>query len=619
MKGLSVGRMSGEIHLTAKEKLLVVSVVLAGITLAVYWQTSQFGFIRLDDPVYVVKNHRIQSGITLENIQWAFTTTYAEFWHPVTWLSLMLDYRLFGLQASAYHMNNLILHILSALLLLRLFYRMTGAIGKSAFIAAFFALHPIHVESVAWIAERKDVLSTFFGMFALCYYVDYAQNPNVKKYAVVFLFFILALMSKSSMLILPLIMILLDYWPLKRFEFQRPYSNLLVWQIREKAFLFLLSAVFSLITISVQPSVSHFPPGLRMANAIVSFVVYLQKTFFPVDLAVFYPFPSFVPASKIIGASILIAAVTILAVKSARRLPFLFVGWSWYGLSILPFLGIVQVGNHAMADRYMYFPLIGVGIALAWTIPCFFRSTSAGGKKLIALSAIFLALLAVLTWHDCGYWRGDKELFGHALKVAKDNYLAHICLGGVLEDEGRMQEAIDHCSEAIRLKPFYANSYNCRGSIYFRMGQYEKALQDCRQAIKVQPHYAESYYYEGLTFDRLKKYHQAVASLTQAIALQPHRADFYNARGNAYFSLKESQAAFEDYERAIRLKPDYGEAFMNRAIIFFNRGNKAAGCADMYRACALGVCRGWQWAQEKGFCRSRSLLKDSGRQRPPMP
>jgi tetratricopeptide (TPR) repeat protein len=411
-------------------------------------------------------------------------------------------------------------------------------------------------------------------------------------------------MSKPSIITLPFVMILLDYWPLHRFPLEESHLSLFKRQFREKAIFFLLALVFALVTVWVQPAVSHFPFSDRIANAVVSLMIYLQKAFFPFDLAVFYPFPKNIPVWKVIGASALVTIMTISALTMRKRYPYFFVGWLWYCITILPFLGIMQVGNHARADRYTYLPLIGIGIILAWATSVIFRNIFAPEKKLRFFSVLFLAMLAMISWKQCSYWRNDKNLFMHALRVTNDNYFAHICLGMVFQNEGAHKEAIAHCREAIRIKPRYANSYNCRGSIYYQLGQYEKALQDCRQAIRVQPDYAESYYYEGLTYHQLKKYHLALQSFEKALSLTPDRADFHIAKGNSHLALKEYQAALDEYSMAIQMKPDYAEAFLNRGIIDLARGNRSAGCADLRKSCNLGLCRGLKWARENQYCLS---------------
>ena len=378
--------MLNKLNINSRKQKLIVYIALTVVTLAVFWQVNHYGFINLDDPVYVMENSHIQSGITLDGFRWAFSSTYAEFWHPLTWLSLMFDYQLYGLNAGGYHLTNLILHILSALLLFWLFNRMTGTIWRSAFVAAFFALHPLHVESVAWIAERKDVLSAFFWMLTLCLYVYYTEKPVIKRYLPVVFFFACGLMSKSMVVTLPVIMILLDYWPLGRFESQKLEGNptivvtgkVLLKSLWEKIPFFILSAVFSIITLYAQlnPSVKHyqFPLGSRLANAPVSFMTYLEKTFVPNHMAVFYPFSFQLPPWQVWGSVFLILFISVVVIMSMRRLPYLFTGWFWYAITLLPVIGIIPVGGFSMADRYTYLPLIGITVMLAWGIPSLIKT-----------------------------------------------------------------------------------------------------------------------------------------------------------------------------------------------------------------------------------------------------
>src|SRR5208337_3907005 len=373
--------MLNEINISARKQKLIIYVILTVVTLAVFWQVNQYGFVNFDDYVYVIENDHIQSGITPDGFRWAFSTTYAEFWHPLTWLSLMFDYQLHGLNAGGYHVTNLILHILSTLLLFWLFNRMTKALWRSAFVAALFALHPFHVESVAWISERKDVLSAFLGMLTLCLYVYYTEKPVIKRYLLVVFCFVLALMSKPMVVTLPVILILLDYWPLNRLvsrktaateaskdqeiifvasnkekkknkvkqeTLKKDISSLQarklpqpriagiipVWQLWEKIPFFILSAVFSIITIYAQPKMYmlRWQHNLesRIINAIVSFGIYLEKTFMPSDMAVFYPFSDQFPLWQFLGAIIAIIVISAAVILMVKRLPCLLAGWLWF-------------------------------------------------------------------------------------------------------------------------------------------------------------------------------------------------------------------------------------------------------------------------------------------------
>jgi tetratricopeptide (TPR) repeat protein len=573
--------MLNKLNINPRKQKLIVYIALTVITLAVFWQVNHYAFINLDDPVYVIENSHIQSGITLDGFRWAFSSTYAEFWHPLTWLSLMFDYQLHGLNAGGYHVTNLILHILSTLLLFWLFNRMTGMMWRSAFVAAFFALHPLHVESVAWIAERKDVLSAFFWMLTLCLYVYYTEKPVMKRYLPVVFCFVLALMSKPMVVTLPVILILLDYWPLERFELRKLEGNLTIVVTRkvllkslwEKIPFFVLSAVFSIITIYAQfnPSVKHyqFPLGPRLANAPVSFMTYLEKAFVPNYMAVFYPFSFQLPAWQVWGSVFLILFISVVVIISMRRLPYLFTGWLWYAITLLPVIGIIPVGGFSMADRFTYLPLIGITVMLAWGIPPLIKSEDMRKKILFPASMAFLAILTFLTWQQCGYWKNSIDLFNHTLQVTKHNYLAHIDLGSALFDEGKTEDAIAHYSEAISIMPNIILSYNNRGIAYAKLGQHQRAFED----------------------------------FNKAISLKSDDADVYINRGFAYTQLGQYQRAIEDFNEAIRLKPDYAKAYNNRALVYFNQKNIFSGCSNAQKACALGSCKILEDAKGKGLCR----------------
>ncbi|ESP62466.1 Tetratricopeptide TPR_2 repeat protein [Smithella sp. ME-1] len=483
--------MLNKISINPQRQRLIVYICLVVVTLSVYWQVTQHNFINFDDNIYVTENIHVQSGITLDGIRWAFSTTYAEFWHPLTWLSLMLDYQLYDLNAGGYHLTNLILHVLSTLLLFWLFNRMTTMAWRSAFVAALFALHPLHVESVAWIAERKDVLSAFFFMLTLCLYVYYAEKPDLKRYLLTVFCFLCGLMSKPIVVTLPVILILLDYWPLKR-----------LWRLPEKIPFFILSAVICFITLYAQhkPFIKDFPLDSRIANAVVSFVTYLEQTFWPQNLAVFYPFLDKLPVWQVLGSATLIIVISVAVVAVAKQLPGLFFGWFWYVIILLPVIGIVQVGNHSMADRYMYLPLIGIGIMMAWGIPLLFQDAMMRKYIVLVAGIVFIAILAFLTWQQCGYWKNSIILFSRALQVTNNNYIAYNNRGVDYDEINRYQDAIKDYDEAIRLIPNYQEAYNNRGITYGKLGKYQLAINDFNKVIDLNHNHAKAYYNRGLVF-----------------------------------------------------------------------------------------------------------------------
>ena len=566
--------MLKKINITPKEQILIICILLAAVTLAVYWQVRHFDFVNFDDLNYITKNTHVQSGLTLEGIRWAFSTTSADYlWHPLIWLSLMLDYQLYGLHPGAYHMTNLILHILTTLLLFSLFHRMTGALWKSAFVAAFFALHPLHVESVAWIAERKDVLSAFFWMLTLYLYAYYAENPSAKKYLLVLLAFVCALMSKPMVVTLPVVMILLDYWPLKRFESNK--NNPWLWQLKEKWPLFVLSAV--LVTIifyspgETETLLKTFPLSDRLANAPVAFMTYLAKTFWPYGLAILYPFNADIPAWQVLGAVLIILAMTVFTLLKIRHLPFLLVGWFWLAITIAPVLGIIQISlstPYAMADRYHYLPSIGIAVIIAWGLPHLFAHRNALKKILFSAGIIFIVSMSILTWKQCSRWFNTVTLFSHTLKITENNYVAHNNLGLTLYKAGRINDAILHYNKAIAIKPDYAIAYNNRGNVYSQLKRHSNALED----------------------------------LNEAIRLRPDLADAYNNRGSVYFRMQDYKKSIKDFNEAIRLKPSFSFAYQNLGLAYLKQDNEDIACINLRQACSMGICNNLDWAKDKGFC-----------------
>jgi protein O-mannosyl-transferase len=511
--------MLNKININPAKQKLIVYVVLTLVTLAVFWQVNQYDFINFDDDIYVTENSHVQSGITLDNIRWAFSTLHAEFWHPLTWISLLFDNQLYGLNAGGYHMTNVILHILSTLLLFWLFNRMTGAIWKSAFVAAVFALHPLHVEPVAWISQRKDVLCAFFWMLTLCFYVYYTEKPVIKRYLPVLFFFVCGLMSKSMIVTLPFVMILLDYWPLKRFNL--PKGNVIFWQFKEKMPFIVLSAVFSTVTVYAQRIylVNTYSAGSKFANSTVSFVTYLEKTFWPHDMAIFYPFADQLPFRQVLGSTLLIIFISIAIIIVWKRLPYLFVGWLWYAVTLLPVIGIIRTSAHSMHDKYTYLPSIGLAIMLAWGIGPLIKNEVLR-KKILFLAAITLfAVMSALTWKQCGYWKNSAVLWSRALQVTKDNYLA----------------------------------YNGRGMAYGELHRYERAFEDFNLSIRLKPDYAYPYYNRGNIYSMRGQYQQAIDDYNRAISLRLDSAYVYNNRGIAYLKQDNKESGCLDVQKACEL------------------------------------------------------------------
>ena len=504
----------------------LVYILLTVVTLAVFYQVKQYDFINIDDNIYVTENIHVLSGMTFEGFLWAFRTTDAEFWHPLTWLSLMFDSQLYGLNAGGYHFTNLILHILSTLLLCWLFIRMTQSVWKSAFVGAIFALHPLHVESVAWIAERKDVLSAFFWMLTLCLYVRYTEKPVISRHLSVLFSFTCALMSKAMVVTLPVIMILLDYWPLRRFESKN--GKILSWQVKEKIPFFALSIIFSAVTLYAQykPTAKHFsfPLGSRISNALVSIIGYPAKIIWPQDLTIYHPFSADIPHWQVLSAILLILVISFTVIVVVKRFPYLFVGWMWYVVTIAPVIGIIQISSHAqsMADRYSYLPSIGISIMLAWGIPTLFPSENNRTRVLLPAGIAILAILAVITWKQCSYWKNNIELSNHVLQLTKDPPFAYHIRGIIHGECGQYNLAINDFNEAIRLKPDYFKAYYNRGFAYAKINNYQRAVEDYGHAIKISPDYAMAYAKRGIAYYNLGQYPLAVQDLKESIRLNPN-------------------------------------------------------------------------------------------------
>jgi len=498
---------------------------------------------------------------------------------------------------------------------------MTGQIWPSAFVAAFFALHPLHVESVAWISERKDVLSAFFWMLTLCCYVYYTEKPIIKRYLPVLFSFVLALMSKPMVITLPVIMILLDYWPLKRFQSQK--ANVFWWQLKEKSPLLILSIVI-VITNLYSPGnteANNFSLSARLANAPVAFITYLIKTFWPFNLAVFYPFPVHIPVWQVWGALLLIIAISTFVIIVAKRQPHLFVGWFWFMITIALVIGIRQIGDFSMADRYHYLPSVGIGIILAWGMPLLFTKETLSKKILFPAAMVFLAFLSFLTWQQCSHWQNSITVFSHALDVTKNNYLAHNNLGLALFAKGKTDEAIAHYNEVIRLRPFdviplqnkaivytklgryqlaienyneairlksdNADAYHSRAVIYYELAQYPKALEDFNETIRLKPDYAEAYNNRSNIYLKLGQPQKALDDINKAVLLKPDTASIYFNRGNFYINLTRYREAIEDYTKAISLNPVYSEAYNNRAFAYLNLGQYQPALEDYNKAILL--------------------------------
>jgi len=503
-------------------------------------------------------------------------------------------------------------------------------------VAALFAVHPLHVESVAWVAERKDVLSTFFWMLAMAAYVRYVDHPGLKNYVPVIVLFALGLMAKPMLVTLPFVLLLLDYWPLQRLgllpvpppsakgqgKTDRPSpakkrkdkpakngtglgiarSSVLHCALRgtpfsvlllEKIPLFALAALSCIVTYVVQQkggavkSVEAFPPGVRIANALVSYVIYIGKTVWPSDLAVFYPHPGSLPLWQVLGAALMLIAVTFIVVLRSRRLPCLAVGWLWFAGTLVPVAGIVQVGRQAMADRYTYIPLIGLFIMAAWGIPGLVEKWRHHRATLFASSACIFICLFIVTWTQLGYWRDSISLYDHALQATRPNDIILNSRGDAYCRLGNLERAIPDFDEAVEINPGNFEAYYNRGVTYGKLGNHRQAISDFGRAIEIDPGREQPYYNRGFAYGELGDYREAIENYNKAIEIRPEDAEAHISRGVAYGKLGDLRQAISDYDRAIEINPQHAMAYNNRGFTYGRLGNYGQAIEDLDRAIQL--------------------------------
>jgi len=556
---------------------LTISIFLIAATILVYWQLTRHDFVTFDDITYVTENSYIQSGLTMEGISWSFTTFRGANWHPVTWLSHMLDCQLFGLNPGMHHMTSLFFHIANTILLFLIIGKMTGSLWRSAFVAALFALHPLHVESVAWVAERKDVLSTLFWMLTLWAYVRYVELPSLIRYLPILLFFILGFMAKSMIVTLPFVLLLLDYWPLGRLQLPSPekrgklkppkLSSFRL--IAEKIPLLIFVALLSIVTLLAEgravQSLDNFQLMARISNALVSYVTYIRMMFWPAGLAVFYPYPQTIPIWKALGAGLMLICLTGIFIKAARTRPHLFVGWFWYLGTLVPVIGLVQVGNQAMADRYTYIPLIGLFIMIAWGIPDVLERWRYRQIALWISAGLLLSALTVCTWLQVRHWKNTISLFTHALNVTANNYLAHSSLGARLMDKGRHNEALKHYYEALRIKPQYPLAHYNLANAKSAEGEYEAAIEHFLEVVRLEPKDAKAHYNLGVLLARKGDFSAAVKHYTKALSIRPNDAKTHNNLAVVLVNLGKFDEAVRRLSYAVRVNP-------NDAVLHYNLG-----------------------------------------------
>lgn len=596
--------------------LILGALVIA--TLAVYGQVVGHEFISLDDGPYIRENPAVAHGLSFAGIVWAFTAFHASNWHPLTWLSHMVDCQLFGLRAGGHLAVNALIHVANTCLLFWFLRRVTGARWRSALVAALFALHPLHVESVAWAAERKDTLAAFFGLFALIAYARYVEKTSWKRYALVALWLALGLMAKPMLVTWPFVLLLLDYWPLYRLKSAPGAFGQNAWMLfREKLPLLGIAAASMVVTFVAQSrggavrALVDAPLTLRISNALVSYAKYFIATFWPVDLAVYYPFPlEGIPGWQVAGALLLLAAVTALALLETRRRPYLLVGWLWFLGTLVPVIGLVQVGGQALADRYHYLPSIGLFVALVFGLAELAGRLRLGRVPIVIGSAAMLIACAVLAFVQVGRWRDSVTLFTHTLAVTRNNLPIQYNLGHVLGEQRKYDEALAHFAEALRINPdFFDALFNtgitladmgraAEGKAYFERAlrvdplsskahtqlalalvqekRNTEALGEFRRALELAPQDSNAHTNLGLMLARQGELTEAAARLTEAVRLNPDSAEAHNNLGLIFLAARKPQEALTHFSTALSLKPDLTVARENikRAQAQIDRGGR---------------------------------------------
>jgi tetratricopeptide (TPR) repeat protein len=573
--------------------LLVILCLIIGIVV-VYIKVQNYDFVGYDDELYVTKNLHVQKGISLEGLKWAFTTFHSANWHPLTWLSHMLDCTLYGLNPAGHHWTNVVLHIANTVLLFFILFMMTGALWQSAFVAALFALHPLHVESVAWISERKDVLSTFLFLLTVAAYYRYVKNSSAKYYILVIALLSLGLMAKPMLVTIPFVLLLLDFWPLKRFQYQRDFRLK-----SEKAFgdairrhhriilekipLFIPVVISCTLTFFAQISkgaikaIGALPLKYRIANAIVSYISYVLKAIWPDKLAIFYPHPgNTLPSWQIVGGALLIVAACYGAIRSAKKYPYIPVGLFWYLGTLVPVIGLVQVGDQAMADRYTYIPLIGIFIIVSWGAPNLFKKWHDEKIFLGISAAILLVALSWKTFFQLNSWKNGITLFEHAVSVTENNYPAHYYLGTAYGSID-LDKAVFHYKTALKIKPEFAMAFNNLGNIYTKKGQIDEAVNHYLKALKIKPDYFDALNNLGLAFFNKGDYDQAVLYFKRALKTDSKKTDAQMNLANVLFLQGKPDDAISQYKEILQTDSENADVHYNLAYVLSsqNKMNEA--------------------------------------------
>jgi protein O-mannosyl-transferase len=564
-----------KISKTARNMLICAGLLI--LTVGSFQGLKHAGFVNYDDPAYVTRNAIVQQGVTLENARWAFTTFHYNNWHPLTWLSYMADFETFGSHPRGFHATNLALHVANSLLLFFLLARLTSAPWASAFVAAFFAVHPLHVESVAWISERKDVLSTLFWLLTMWAYTRYAEHRRLVWYLATAVFLALGLMSKSMLVTLPFVLLLLDLWPLRRLVIGTPgWVRQASRLAAEKVPFLVLSAIASYLTYIAQGEAVRTTRDLalthRLENTFVSYGRYIAKSFWPVDLTVFYPHPVGWPAAMVAGTLLLVTALTFVAILTVRTRPYLFTGWFWFLGTLVPVIGLVQIGNQSIADRYMYVPLIGLSIALIWGLRDLILAKPALKNPIIATACIAVVLCAHLTTQQVKHWRDSIALFTHCERLSGPHIVILNNLSAAFLEQGRTNEANERVLTAVRTVPHEQLTWWNAGNMAMREGKHEEAVAYYQEGLRRKPPNPELHLNIGIALARQGKLQDAIEQYQAALALDPNYLEGRLNLASTFVRIRNFDAAATNYAIILRAHPNFAPAHFNAANLFMETG-----------------------------------------------
>ncbi len=564
-----------------------VSIILIIAAAAPYVQTLGFDFVNFDDNAYLTDNQIVQAGLTWKGVQYAFSTFDTGNWHPLTWLSHMADVTIWGFWAGGHHLTNLLIHVANTLLLFAVFRLMTTAVWRSMLVAILFAVHPLHVESVAWIAERKDVLSTFFGLLAMLAYARYVRTPSLQRYMMIVLPFAVSLLCKPMMVTLPCVYLLLDFWPLKRLTIGATSTGRVAYSrlILEKIPLLMCSiaisaiAVFSQHSAKAMSSLEAFSLSTRAANALVSYAMYLQKLFVPINLAVFYPHPGTWGQSEVMYSSVILVVISVLVLSLWRSRPWLTVGWLLFLGMLVPVIGLVQVGMQSMADRYMYFPAVGIFIMIAWSIPN--PQDMFGRASVTALTSLCVLALAITATVQASCWKDSRALFLQAIAVNPNNFMAHQNLGNDLEVKGEIAKAMEHYQRAAKLRPNYGKIHENIANIYIKAQRYDAAMKELDLAVQLDPDSYSAHNSRGVVHLSQLRFADAELELRRSVDLDPNNLQARGNFGLALLKVGKYEEAIRNLSMVKEVHPERLGVRLNLALALSGSGRKSEAVVEL--------------------------------------